>query len=38
MLWQLRELPSLAEEFTQRLDAGVGLVTRCLLTPLPAAR
>ncbi|MFG2719984.1 DUF5995 family protein [Streptomyces sp. NPDC048416] len=35
VLWE-RELPSLAEEFTERLDAGVGLVTRCLLTPLSA--
>ncbi|MCZ7461494.1 DUF5995 family protein [Streptomyces sp. WMMC940] len=34
LLWGLRELPSLAEEFTERLDAGVGLVGRCLLTPL----
>lgn len=34
LLWGLRELPTLAEEFTERLDAGVGLVGRCLLTPL----
>ncbi|MFF3324111.1 DUF5995 family protein [Streptomyces sp. NPDC002889] len=33
LLWGLRDLPELAEEFTQRLDAGVGLVGRCLLTP-----
>ncbi|MFS8203524.1 DUF5995 family protein [Streptomyces sp. CWNU-52B] len=33
-LWALRELPELAEEFTDRLDAAVGLVGRCLLTPL----
>ncbi|MEU0396692.1 DUF5995 family protein [Streptomyces sp. NPDC006208] len=33
LLWRLRDLPELAEEFTQRLDAGVGLVGRCLLTP-----
>ncbi|WP_328497586.1 DUF5995 family protein [Streptomyces sp. NBC_00414] len=33
-LWAFRELPALAEEFTERLDAGVGLVGRCLLTPL----
>jgi hypothetical protein len=33
-LWGLRSLPGLAEEFTDRLDAGVGLVGRCLLTPL----
>ncbi|TFE56654.1 hypothetical protein E3E14_04305 [Streptomyces sp. ICN441] len=34
LLWGLRELPALAAEFTERLDAGVGLVGRCLLTPL----
>ncbi|MER7818182.1 DUF5995 family protein [Streptomyces sp. NPDC096153] len=34
LLWGLRQLPSLAEEFTERLDAGTGLVGRCLLTPL----
>lgn len=34
-LWALRELPGLAEEFTDRLDAAVGLVGRMLLTPLP---
>ncbi|MFE0040285.1 DUF5995 family protein [Streptomyces sp. NPDC059015] len=34
LLWGLRELPSLSEEFTERLDTGVGLVGRCLLTPL----
>ncbi|MFJ9639477.1 DUF5995 family protein [Streptomyces sp. NPDC101178] len=33
VLWQLRELPALAEEFTQRNDAGAGLVVRFLLTP-----
>ncbi|MFP1628185.1 DUF5995 family protein [Streptomyces sp. 5K101] len=33
LLWGLRELPDLAGEFTERLDAGVGLVGRCLLTP-----
>lgn len=33
LLWGLRELPELASEFTERLDAGVGLVGRCLLTP-----
>ncbi|MEU3504250.1 DUF5995 family protein [Streptomyces hundungensis] len=37
VLWQLRELPALAREFTERLDAGVGLVTRCLLTPLASS-
>ncbi|MFK4226079.1 DUF5995 family protein [Streptomyces sp. NPDC019890] len=35
LLWGVRKLPDLAEEFTQRLDAGVGLVGRCLLTPWP---
>ncbi|MGW0735938.1 DUF5995 family protein [Streptomyces sp. NPDC002851] len=35
VLWRLRDLPELAEEFRQRMDAGVGLVGRCLLTPLP---
>ncbi|MFF0743805.1 DUF5995 family protein [Streptomyces sp. NPDC004111] len=34
VLWGLRELPELAREFAERLDAGVGLVGRCLLTPL----
>ncbi|WP_406002007.1 DUF5995 family protein [Streptomyces sp. NBC_00829] len=33
LLWRLRDLPELAAEFTDRLDAGVGLVGRCLLTP-----
>ncbi|MEW1697112.1 MULTISPECIES: DUF5995 family protein [unclassified Streptomyces] len=33
-LWQLRALPGLAEEFTERLDRSVGLVGRMLLTPL----
>ncbi|MGR8011686.1 DUF5995 family protein [Streptomyces hypolithicus] len=35
LLWGLRELPDLAEDFGERLDAGVGLVGRMLLTPLP---
>ncbi|MGX1882162.1 DUF5995 family protein [Streptomyces sp. NPDC055287] len=35
LLWRLRELPDVAEDFTDRLDAGVGLVGRMLLTPLP---
>ncbi|MGW4029842.1 DUF5995 family protein [Streptomyces sp. NPDC004838] len=35
LLWGVRELPGLAEEFTERLDQGVGLVGRVLLTPLP---
>ncbi|MGW7003026.1 DUF5995 family protein [Streptomyces sp. NPDC054933] len=34
VLWRLRELPHVYEAFTDRLDAGVGLVSRCLLTPL----
>ncbi|GAA3490618.1 DUF5995 family protein [Streptomyces cremeus] len=34
VLWGLRELPDLAREFAQRMDAGAGLVGRCLLTPL----
>ncbi|MER6090569.1 DUF5995 family protein [Streptomyces bluensis] len=34
-LWALRGLPDLAEEFTERLDAAVGLTGRMLLTPLP---
>ncbi|WP_055487391.1 DUF5995 family protein [Streptomyces sp. WMMB 322] len=34
-LWGLREQPELAGEFTEALDAGVGLAGRCLLTPLP---
>ncbi|MBO0653540.1 hypothetical protein J1792_12310 [Streptomyces triculaminicus] len=33
-LWALRTLPDLAEEFTDRVDASVGMVGRCLLTPL----
>ncbi len=33
-LWAVRDLPDVAEEFVERLDAGVGLVGRCLLTPL----
>lgn len=34
-LWSVRRLPEVAEEFVERLDAGVGLVGRMLLTPLP---
>ncbi|MCQ4206758.1 MULTISPECIES: DUF5995 family protein [Streptomyces] len=34
-LYALRELPSVAAEFTHRLDTTVGLVGRMLLTPLP---
>ncbi|MFD9793055.1 DUF5995 family protein [Streptomyces sp. NPDC059070] len=39
LLWRLRELPELSREFSERMDAGVGLVGRCLLTPyaLPPA-
>jgi hypothetical protein len=33
LLWNLRGLPALRDEFADRLDAGVGLVGRCLLTP-----
>ncbi|PHQ53336.1 hypothetical protein BLA24_02410 [Streptomyces cinnamoneus] len=33
-LWAVRGLPDLAEEFADRVDAGVGMVGRCLLTPL----
>ncbi|MFD6876825.1 DUF5995 family protein [Streptomyces sp. DK15] len=33
LLWTLRRAPDLAEEFRESLDAGVGLVGRCLLTP-----
>ena len=35
-VWALRRLPDLAEELVERLDTGVGLVGRCLLTPLEA--
>ncbi|MFI5524441.1 DUF5995 family protein [Streptomyces platensis] len=34
-LWSVRRLPDVTEELTERLDAGVGLVGRMLLTPLP---
>ncbi len=33
-LWAMRALPDVAEEFTDRVDASVGMVGRCLLTPL----
>ncbi|MCY0952580.1 DUF5995 family protein [Streptomyces sp. H27-S2] len=36
LLWTLRRTPDMAEEFRESLDAGVGLVGRCLLTPVPA--
>ncbi|MFD5553404.1 DUF5995 family protein [Streptomyces sp. NPDC127068] len=32
-LWALRRLPELGDETAARLDAAVGLVSRCLLTP-----
>ncbi|MEU2792496.1 DUF5995 family protein [Streptomyces sp. NPDC007100] len=34
VLWGLRGLPETAQEFAERLGSGVGLVGRCLLTPL----
>ncbi len=34
LLWGLRQLPTLYGEFADCLDAGVGVVGRCLLTPL----
>ncbi|MEW1659288.1 MULTISPECIES: DUF5995 family protein [unclassified Streptomyces] len=34
MMWGVRRLPDVAEEFADRLDASVGLIGRCLLTPL----
>ncbi|WP_267881425.1 MULTISPECIES: DUF5995 family protein [unclassified Streptomyces] len=34
MMWGVRRLPEIAEEFADRLDASVGLIGRCLLTPL----
>ncbi|MFH9860829.1 DUF5995 family protein [Streptomyces sp. NPDC017202] len=37
-LWALRRLPDVAGEFTDRLDAAVGLAGRMLLTPLPEDR
>ncbi len=37
LLWTLRRSPELAEDFRESLDAGVGLVGRCLLTPVRAA-
>ncbi|MFC5724896.1 DUF5995 family protein [Streptomyces gamaensis] len=33
-LWALKDKPDVAEEFADRIDSGVGLVGRCLLTPL----
>lgn len=33
VLWRLRGVPALAEEFSRRMDAAAGLVGRCLLTP-----
>ena len=37
-LWELRELPELAEEFARQLDSRVGLTGRLLLTPQPCRR
>ncbi|MFY1676043.1 DUF5995 family protein [Streptomyces sp. WMMC905] len=34
-LWSLDRRPEVARDFAARLDAGVGLATRLLLTPLP---
>jgi hypothetical protein len=34
VLWCLRALPEVCEEFAEKLDAGAGLVGRFLLTPL----
>ncbi|WP_399093933.1 DUF5995 family protein [Streptomyces sp. BBFR2] len=34
MLWGARRAPEFARECAERLDAGTGLVGRCLLTPL----
>ncbi|MER7396595.1 DUF5995 family protein [Streptomyces sp. NPDC000151] len=34
VLWSLRGLPEVGEEFAQRLDASVGLIGQMLLTPL----
>ncbi|MEF3117220.1 DUF5995 family protein [Streptomyces chrestomyceticus] len=34
VLWSLRGMPETAREFAERLGSGVGLVGRCLLTPL----
>jgi len=34
ILWDVRERPRLYEEFAHALDAGAGLVGRCLLAPL----
>ncbi|MCA6093140.1 DUF5995 family protein [Streptomyces sp. SCA3-4] len=33
-LWAIRELPDLTEELVDRVDASVGMIGRCLLTPL----
>ncbi|WP_127360734.1 DUF5995 family protein [Actinacidiphila soli] len=34
VLWSLRRMPEVYEEFTEKLDTGVGLIGRFLLTPL----
>ncbi|GAA3194149.1 MULTISPECIES: DUF5995 family protein [Streptomyces] len=36
-LWAARRAPEFARECAERLDAGTGLVGRCLLTPLSSA-
>ncbi|MFI1181695.1 DUF5995 family protein [Streptomyces sp. NPDC020799] len=33
-LWAVRDLPDVSSDLAERLDSGVGLVSRCLLTPL----
>ncbi|SCF60320.1 hypothetical protein GA0115254_10663 [Streptomyces sp. Ncost-T10-10d] len=33
VLWRLRDVPLLAEEFRKPRDAGAGPAGRCLLTP-----
>ncbi|MFB6983195.1 DUF5995 family protein [Streptomyces scopuliridis] len=33
VLWALRDVPPLAEEFRERMDEAAGLTARCMLTP-----
>ncbi|MFE2636791.1 DUF5995 family protein [Streptomyces scopuliridis] len=33
VLWALRDVPPLAEEFRERMDEAAGLAARCMLTP-----
>lgn len=33
VLWGLRDVPALTEEFRERMDEGAGLAARCMLTP-----